>query len=80
MRLGSQSARFERIAFGSGLFFFLAALKFPVIRVQPGFRRVGLCGAIAYPVYWYINSIATEMKVKRSTFESRQSREHIGSS
>ena len=72
MRLYSQSVRFERIAFGSGLFFFLAVLKFPVIRVQPGFRRVGLCGAIAYPIYWYINSIATEMKVKRSKDRDRQ--------
>lgn len=66
MPRSSQSARFERIAFASGLFWFAALLKFPVIRVQPGFRRVGICAAISYPIYNYINSIAMEMRVKRS--------------
>jgi hypothetical protein len=38
-----------------------------VIRIQPGFRRVGLSGALSFGVYSYINSVATEMKIKRST-------------
>jgi len=54
----SQSARFTRIAYASGIFFFVALLKFPVIRVQPGFKRFGISGAISYPIYNYINSIA----------------------
>jgi hypothetical protein len=42
-------------------------MKFPVIRIQPGFRRLGLSAGLSYPIYWYINSIGDEMKVKRST-------------
>ena len=41
-------------------------MKFPVIRVQPGFRRVGLSAAISYPIYSYVSSIGDEMKIKRS--------------
>jgi hypothetical protein len=43
-------------------------LKFPVIRIQPGFRRLGLSAGISYPIYSYVNSIAEEMKIKRSIF------------
>lgn len=75
----SQSSRFERIAFGSGVFFFLALLKFPVIRIQPGFRRVGLSGALSFGIYSYINSIADEMKVKRSKKYKTQSKAHTAS-
>ena len=76
----SQSSRFERIAFGSGAFFFLALLKFPVIRIQPGFRRVGISGAISYGIYSYIGSIASEMKIKRSTSDDTKSRLRTASS
>ncbi len=75
----SQSSRFERIAFGSGVFFFLALLKFPVIRIQPGFRRVGLSGALSFGIYSYINSIADEMKIKRSINHKTQSKAHTAS-
>jgi len=51
----------------TGALLFVAFLKFPVVRVQPGFRRVGLSGALAYPFYWYLNNLATKLKVKRST-------------
>jgi hypothetical protein len=47
---------------------FVAFLKFPLIRIQPGFRRVGLSGVLAYPFYWYMHGLATKLKVKRSNF------------
>ncbi len=47
---------------------FVAFLKFPLIRIQPGFKRVGLSGLLAYPFYSYMHSIATSLKVKRSNF------------
>lgn len=50
----------------TGAVLFLAFLKFPVIRQQPGFRRVGLSGVMAYPFYWYLHNLATKLKVKRS--------------
>jgi hypothetical protein len=54
------------------VFFFLAFLKFPVIRIQPGFRRLGLSLGLSYPIYSYIGSIGEEMRVKRSTFFATQ--------
>ena len=50
----------------TGGILFVAFLKFPLIRIQPGFRRVGLSAVLAYPFYWYMNSLATKLKVKRS--------------
>lgn len=50
----------------TGAVLFVAFLKFPLIRQQPGFRRVGLSGVLAYPFYWYMHSLATKIKVKRS--------------
>ena len=41
-------------------------LKFPVLRIQPGFRRVGLSGGFAYGIYNYVDGIAEELKIKRS--------------
>jgi hypothetical protein len=48
-------------------------LKFPVIRIQPGFRRVGISGVLSFGIYSYIEGIATEMKVKRSMVSVRYS-------
>jgi hypothetical protein len=45
---------------------FLAFLKFPLVRIQPGFRRVGVSAVLAYPFYWYMHSLATKLQVKRS--------------
>jgi hypothetical protein len=28
---------------------------------------VGLAGGLSYGIYWYVNSIGDEMKIKRST-------------
>lgn len=64
----SQGERFARIGNLTGALLFVAFLKFPLIRVQPGFRRVGLSGALAYPFYWYLHNLATKLKVKRSRF------------
>jgi hypothetical protein len=50
----------------TGVLLFVAFLKFPVIRQQPGFRRVGLSGVMAFPFYWYLHNLATKLKVKRS--------------
>ncbi len=67
MALLSQSERFYNMAYLSGAVLFLAFLKFPVIRVQPGFKRVGASAVLAYPFYWYMNDLATRLKVKRSS-------------
>lgn len=45
---------------------FLAFLKFPLVRIQPGFRRVGLSAVLAYPFYAYMHNLATQLQVKRS--------------
>jgi hypothetical protein len=45
---------------------FVAFLKFPLVRIQPGFKRVGLSGVLSYPFYWYMHELATKIKVKRS--------------
>jgi hypothetical protein len=45
---------------------FLAFLKFPLVRIQPGFRRVGASAVLAYPFYWYMHNLATKLQVKRS--------------
>ena len=50
----------------AGAILFVAFLKFPLIRIQPGFRRVGFSGLLAYPFYSYMNGLATKLKVKRS--------------
>jgi hypothetical protein len=50
----------------SGTVLFLAFLKFPVIRIQPGFRRVGGAATLAFPFYYYLENLATRLKVKRS--------------
>jgi hypothetical protein len=50
----------------TGAVLFVALLKFPLIRQQPGFKRVGLSGIMAYPFYWYMQNLATKLKVKRS--------------
>ena len=65
---GSQSTRFKNIAIVTGAVLFLAFLKFPVIRVQPGFRRVGVSAVMAAPFYWYLDNLADRLKVKRSIF------------
>lgn len=57
----------------TGALLFVAFLKFPLIRIQPGFRRVGLSGVLAFPFYWYLHNLATKLKVKRSTFIVMQS-------
>lgn len=62
----SQGERFAKMGTLTGALLFVAFLKFPLVRVQPGFRRVGLSGALAYPFYWYLNNLATKLKVKRS--------------
>lgn len=54
----SQSKRFENLAYLSGAVLFLAFLKFPVIRIQPGFRRVGASAALALPFYLYMSDLA----------------------
>jgi len=41
-------------------------MKFPVIRVQPGFRRLGLSLGLSSGIGAYVSSIGTEMQVKRS--------------
>lgn len=65
-RKNSQSQRFFNIAYLTGGVLFLAFLKFPVIRVQPGFRRVGFSAALAYPIYSLIYGLGNDMKIKRS--------------
>jgi hypothetical protein len=64
----SQSNRFRNIAVLSGAVLFLAFLKFPVIRLQPGFRRVGAAAALASPFYYYMYNLAERLQVKRSTY------------
>ena len=66
MPLFSQSKRFENLSYLAGATLFLAFLKFPVIRIQPGFQRVGIAGVMAFPFYSYVNGLATKLKVKRS--------------
>lgn len=63
----SQGERFAKIGDLVGATMFLAFLKFPMVRAQPGFRRVGLSGVLAYPFYTYMHGLATKIKVKRST-------------
>ena len=62
----SQAKRFENLAYLSGAVAFVALLKFPMIRVQPGFKRVGISAALAYPCYALLYSTAQKMKLKRS--------------
>lgn len=50
-----------------GVVLFAAFLKFPLIRTQPGFKRVGFSGVLAFPFYWYMHNLATKLQVKRST-------------
>jgi len=47
----------------------LAFLKFPVIRVQPGFRRVGSAAVLASPFAYYLDNLADRLKIKRSILD-----------
>ena len=38
-----------------------------MIRVQPGFKRVGAAGGLAYPFYYYLSGLAERLRLKRST-------------
>lgn len=62
----SQTRRFENLGNLAGAVLFLAFLKFPVIRYQPGFRRVGAAATMAFPFYYYLHDLAERLKVKRS--------------
>lgn len=73
----SQSKRFENLAYLSGTVLFLAFLKFPVIRVQPGFRRVGGAAALAFPFYYYMADLAKRLKLKRSIIFTKFSKIRI---
>ena len=55
----------------TGSVLFLAFLKFPVIRIQPGFKRVGLSAGFAFPFYYYMNGLANKLKLKRSINDLR---------
>lgn len=78
MCLCSQSDRFKKLALLSGTVLFLAFLKFPVIRVQPGFRRVGSAALMASPFALYLDNLADRLKIKRSKQCWTQSSLHTG--
>ena len=69
--IASQSKRFYNMANLSGVVLFLAFLKFPLVRVQPGFRRVGLAGALAYPCYAWMYSIAENLLTKKGIINNK---------
>jgi hypothetical protein len=61
----SQAKRFENLSYLVGAVLFLAFLKFPVIRIQPGFRRVGTSAVLAFPFSYYLLNLSERLKVKK---------------